>query len=130
MILDSSALIAILLDEPERREFNEAVEAADSVQLSVASYVEISIVLESRFGSAGLRELDLYLARAEIELTDVDVDQARVARRAWSQFGKGRHEAGLNYGDCFAYALARVTGQTLLFKGQDFGRTDVASHRG
>ncbi len=130
MVLDSSALLAILSDEPERREFNEAVEEADSVLLSVASYLEVSIVLEGRYGSAGQRELDLYLARAEIELTDVDVDQARVARRAWSQFGKGRHEAGLNYGDCFAYALARVTGQTLLFKGEDFARTDVANHLG
>lgn len=128
MVLDTSALLAVLLDEPERRSFNEAIEAADSVQLSVASFVEASIVLESRFGGDALRQLDLYLDRAGIELIEVDVEQARIARRAFSQFGKGRHEAALNYGDCFAYALARAYGRTLLFTGDEFAKTDVARH--
>ena len=126
MVVDSSALLAVLLDEPERREFNEAIEAADSVLLSVASLVEVSIVLENRFGAEGLRELDLYVGRAGIELIEVDEAQARLARRAYSRFGKGRHAAALNFGDCFAYALARAEGQTLLAKGDEFGRTDVA----
>ena len=125
MVVDTSALLAILLDEPERRSFNEAIEAAESRRLSAASFVEVSIVIESRFGAEGLRDLDLFLERAGIELTAVDAEQAQAARRAYSRFGKGRHPAGLNYGDCFAYALATVIGEPLLYKGDDFGRTDV-----
>jgi ribonuclease VapC len=93
--------------------------------MSVATLVELSIVLESRFGAEGLRDLDLFVVRAGIELVPVDLEQAHEARRAFSRFGRGRHPAGLNYGDCFAYALARVRGEPLLFKGEDFARTDV-----
>ena len=125
MVIDTSALLAILLDEPERRAFNEAIEAADSRGLSVATFVELSIVLESRFGAEGLRDLDLFVAQAGIDLVAVDLEQAQVARRGFSRFGRGRHPAGLNYGDCFAYALAVVRGEPLLFKGEDFSRTDV-----
>jgi len=125
MVVDTSALLAILLNEPERRSFNEAIEAAESRRLSAASFVEVSIVIESRFGAEGLRDLDLFLERAGIELTALDADQAQAARRAYSRFGKGRHPAGLNYGDCFAYALATVLGEPLLYKGDDFGRTDI-----
>lgn len=125
MVIDTSALLAILFDEPERRLFNEAIEAADSRVLSAASFVEVSIVLESRFGAEGLRDLDLFIERAGIKLLAVDSEQAYMARRAFSQFGKGRHRAGLNYGDCFAYALAMVLGEPLLFKGDDFPLTDV-----
>lgn len=125
MVIDTSALLAILLDEPERRPFNEAIEAAASRVMSAATFVEISIVIESRFGAEGLRDLDLFLERAGIELVTVDTDQAYVARRAFSRFGKGRHPAGLNYGDCFAYALAMVREEPLLYKGQDFGKTDI-----
>lgn len=126
MVIDTSALLAILLDEPERRTFNEAIEAAASRVMSAATFVEISIVIESRFGAEGLRDLDLFLERAGIELAAVDTDHAYVARRAFSRFGKGRHPAGLNYGDCFAYALAMVREEPLLYKGQDFGQTDIA----
>jgi ribonuclease VapC len=125
MVLDTSALLAILQDEPERRAFNEAIEAAGSRLLSVASYVETSMVIESRHGAEGLRDLDLVVDRAQIELVAVDVEQGRVACRAFSRFGKGRHPAGLNYGDCFAYALASTRGEPLLFKGGDFSATDV-----
>ncbi|HEY0511974.1 MAG TPA: type II toxin-antitoxin system VapC family toxin [Thermoanaerobaculia bacterium] len=125
MVVDTSALLAILLDEPERRTFNEAIEAAESRRMSAATFVEVSIVIESRFGAEGVRDLDLFIERAGIGLTPVDAEQAQMARRAYSQFGKGRHRAGLNYGDCFAYALAMVLGEPLLYKGDDFGRTDV-----
>ena len=125
MVIDTSALLAILLDEPERRAFNEAIEAAATRVVSVATFVEVSIVIESRLGAEGLRDLDLFIERAGIELAALDAEQAHVARRAFSRFGKGRHPAGLNYGDCFAYALATVLGEPLLFKGDDFGQTDV-----
>lgn len=126
MVIDSSALLAILQDEPERRAFNEAIEAADSRLLSAASFVETSIVLEVRLGSDAVRDLDLFMRRAAIEVVPVDAEQADMARQGFRLFGEGRHEAGLNFGDCFAYALARVRGEELLFKGQDFARTDVA----
>jgi ribonuclease VapC len=125
MVIGTSALLAVLLDEPERRAFNEAIEAAESRMMSAATFVEASIVIESRFGAEGIRDLDLFLERAGIGLAAVDAEQAQVARRAFSRFGKGRHRAGLNYGDCFAYALAIVLGEPLLYKGDDFGRTDV-----
>jgi ribonuclease VapC len=127
MVVDTSALLAILQDEPERRTFNEALEAADSRRMSVATFVEVSMVIEARFGAAGQRELDLFVDRAAIELVPVDVEQAKLARRAFSIYGRGRHAAGLNYGDCFAYALATVLGEPLLYKGDDFSQTDVPS---
>ncbi len=126
MVIDTSALLAILLDEPERRAFNEAIDAAESRVMSAATFVEVSIVIESRFGAEGLRDLDLFIERAGIELAAVDAEQAHAARRAFSRFGKGRHRAGLNYGDCFPYALATVLGEPLLYKGDDFPHTDVA----
>jgi len=127
MVIDTSALLAILQDEPERRSFNEAIEAAESLVLSVANYVEVSIVIESRHGAEGLRELDRFIDRAGIDLVGVDVEQGKVARDAFSRFGKGRHSAALNFGDCFAYALAWTLAQPLLFKGDDFSKTDLAT---
>ncbi len=125
MVIDTSALLAILLNEPERHAFNEAIEAAESRILSVATFVEASMVIEARFGAEGIRDLDLFVERAGIDLAAVDEKQAYVARRAFSRFGKGRHRAGLNYGDCFSYALATVLSEPLLYKGDDFGLTDV-----
>ena len=125
MVIDTSALLAILQDEPERRAFNEAIEAAASRAVSVASWVEVSMIIETRTGAEGLRDLDLFVDRARIEIVPVDVEQGKAALRAFSRFGKGRHPAGLNYGDCFAYALASHLGEPLLFKGEDFGKTDV-----
>lgn len=127
MVIDTSALLAILLDEPERRRFNGAIEAAESRVMSTATFVEVSIVIDSRFGAEGLRDLDLFVERAGIDLIAVDSEQAHAARRVYSRFGKGRHRAGLNYGDCFSYALAMILGEPLLYKGEDFLQTDVAA---
>lgn len=125
MVIDTSALLAILQNEPERRSLNEAIEAAETRVMSVANYVEVSIVIETRHGAEGMRELDRFIERAGIELVGVDVEQANLARDAFCRFGKGRHAAALNFGDCFAYALARALGQPLLFKGDDFSKTDL-----
>ncbi len=125
MVIDTSALLAILQDEPERRAFNEAIEAAETRVMSVASFVEISIVVETRHGAEGLRGLDRFVERASIEIIDVDHEQGRTACDAFSRFGKGRHRAGLNFGDCFPYALAKQRGEPLLYKGDDFTHTDV-----
>ncbi len=125
MVIDTSAFLAILLNAPERRRFNEAIEAADSRVVSVASFVETSIVIETRLGAEGLRDLDLFLGVAGIELVEIDIEQGHAARRAFSEFGKGRHPAGLNFGDCFSYALAKVRCERLLFKGNDFTKTDI-----
>jgi ribonuclease VapC len=115
----------MLTDEPEAARFETAV-AADPVRLmSTASYLEAAIVIETRFGEPGGRELDLWLHRAGVDLVAVGVDQVEAARVAYRRFGKGRHRAGLNFGDCFAYALARASGQPLLFKGDDFTHTDI-----
>lgn len=125
MVIDTSALLAILQDEPERRAFNEAIEAADGRAMSMANFVEASIVIECRYGAEGVRDLDLFLERAAIELVDVTLAQGHAARRAFARYGKGRHTAGLNFGDCFAYALAAERGEPLLFKGADFSKTDI-----
>lgn len=127
MVIDTSALVAILQNEPERRTLIETIEAADSRLISVATWVEISIVIETRYGAEGLRDLDRFTTRAGIDTVPVDAEQGQVARDAFSRFGKGRHRAGLNYGDCFSYALAMVAGEPLLFKGDDFGHTDVST---
>ena len=125
MVIDTSALLAILQNEPERRAFNEAIEAADTRAVSVATFVEASIVIEARYGAEGVRDLDLFIERAGIELVEVSVVEGRAARRAYARYGKGHHAAGLNFGDCFAYALATERGEPLLFKGTDFSKTDV-----
>jgi ribonuclease VapC len=125
MVIDTSAILAILQRESERRPFLEAIEQADSVRMSVASLVESSIVIESRYGPEGLHDLDRFLARSGIEMIPVDSEQGQLARSAFSRFGKGRHRAGLNYGDCFSYAAAIALGEPLLCKGDDFIHTDV-----
>jgi ribonuclease VapC len=127
MVIDSSAVLAVMQNEPERRQYLEAIAAADTRLMSVATFVEASIVLEVRYGADGLRDLDLFLGKAEVELVAVDSEQAHAARRACSRFGKGRHHAALNYGDCFSYALATVTDEPLLYKGNDFAHTDIKS---
>ena len=126
MVIDTSAVLAIMQREPERRTFLEAIEASDSTRISVASFVESSIVIESRYGAEGLRDLDRFISRASIELIPVDREQGQLARSAFSRFGKGRHRAGLNYGDCFSYAAAINLGELLMCKGDDFIHTDVA----
>ena len=125
MVIDTSALLAILQREPESRPFVEAIESAESVRMSVANFVETSIVIESQFGPDGLHDLDRFLSRAGVELVAVDIEQGQLARAAYGRYGKGRHRAGLNFGDCFAYAAAMALGETLLAKGDDFVHTDV-----
>ncbi len=125
MVVDTSAVAAILQDEPERRVFLEALEGADQRRISAANWVESSILIESRYGLAGLQDLDRLLRRAVVEIAAVDAAQARLALEAFSRFGKGRHPAGLNFGDCFAYALAMSRDEPLLCKGSDFAKTDV-----
>src|SRR5260221_2105502 len=125
MVIDTSAILAILQREPERRSFVEAIESADSTRMSVASFVECSIVIESRYGSEGLRDLDRFISRSGIELIPVDQEQGQLARSAFSRFGNGRHRAGLNYGDCFSYEAAISSGEPLLCKCDDVNHTAV-----
>ncbi|MCU0305956.1 MAG: type II toxin-antitoxin system VapC family toxin [Thermoanaerobaculales bacterium] len=130
MVIDTSAVLAVLMDEAESEAIRVAIEGDPVRLMSTASFVEASIVVETRYGEAGARELDLLLHTAQVELVPVDREQAEVARDAFRAWGKGRHRAGLNFGDCFAYALARVSGERLFFKGDDFGSTDVPSALG
>jgi ribonuclease VapC len=125
MVLDTSVLVALLGMEPEAERIARAIEADTTRLMSAATLVEATLVIESRYGAAGSTLLDLLIAKAGIRVEPVTVQQADVAREAWRRYGKGRHAAGLNYGDCFSYALAQVTGEPLLFKGQDFPQTDV-----
>ncbi|MCF7995288.1 MAG: type II toxin-antitoxin system VapC family toxin [Chromatiaceae bacterium] len=125
MVIDTSALVAILQDEPERRCFTEAIEAAPRRRLSTATLVEVSIVIEARYGADGIRELDLLIATASVQFMPIDAELALAAREAFRCYGKGRHPAKLNFGDCFSYALARVLDEPLLFKGADFSKTDI-----
>jgi ribonuclease VapC len=125
MILDTSALVAILYGEPEARDFVERVHGADVCRISVANHVELSMVVESQLGSNGMRQTEAFLRRAGVVVEPVTIEQGDLARQAFLDFGKGRHKAGLNFGDCFAYALSRATGEPLLFKGDDFARTDI-----
>ena len=126
MVIDSSALVALLGMEPEAARLAAAIEADGTRLISAASVFEAAVVIESRYGPDGGRELDLLIAKAGLSVEPVTAQQAEIAREAWRRFGKGRHPANLNFGDCFSYALARVTGEPLLFKGTDFTQTDVA----
>ena len=125
MIVDTSAVLAILFDEPDADRYARAIAEAPRCRMSVAGYLEAAIVLESRAGPDAAHELDRLIERAAIELAPVTSGHAQAARRAWRRFGKGNHPAGLNFGDCFAYALADAAGEPLLFKGGDFARTDI-----
>lgn len=127
MVIDTSALMGILFDEPDRRALTEAIEADPVRLISAATLLEASLVVEARRGEAAGRELDLLLHRADFRTVAVDDDHVEIARRAWRRYRKGRHPAALNFGDCFSYALAAATGEPLLFVGEDFARTDVAA---
>lgn len=126
MVIDSSALVAIFLSESERRELLLAITSADTRLISAATVLETGIVLESRQGEEAGRELDLFLLKANVQMVPVDAEQVDIARSAWRKFGKGRHPAGLNFGDCFSYALAKSSGEPLLAKGTDFAKTDIS----
>jgi ribonuclease VapC len=126
MVLDSSAVLAVLFDESERRAFTLAIEHDPRRLISAGNLLESALVAEARRGEPAGRELDLLLHRAEVQIVPVDSEQVDLARSAWRRFGKGRHPAGLNFGDCFAYALAASSGEPLLFKADDFRHTDIA----
>jgi ribonuclease VapC len=125
MIVDTSVIIAILRGESDAKEMAEALDRADVCRMSVINYVEAAVVTDSNKDPVLSRRLDDLIRDARIELEAVNIEQARVAREAYRDFGKGRHRARLNLGDCFAYALARVTGEPLLYKGSDFNHTDI-----
>jgi ribonuclease VapC len=125
MVIDSSALLAILFGEPEKRRFNELIGAHAVRIMSAASYLESAIIIDDRLGYEGARDFKLFLAEADIVIEPVTLEQAEAARDAYRRFGKGNHAAALNFGDCFAYALAKATGEPLLFKGNDFSQTDI-----
>ena len=125
MIIDTSALVAILDQEPEAERTARALASAPERMLSAASLVEIGIVMQTRRGDDGARDLDLLLAKLRVGITPFTARQADIARKAFRHYGRGRHDAKLNLGDCFAYALAKDQSAPLLFKGDDFSQTDV-----
>ena len=130
MILDTSALVAILHDEPEAGEFTHRIEAAEACRLSAANWLEAAIVIDGSRNPILSRRFDELLSVANVAIEAVTADQVRLARQAYRDFGRGSgHPARLNFGDCFAYALAKSMGEPLLFKGEDFGHTDVAVAR-
>jgi ribonuclease VapC len=130
MVIDTSALLAMLLGEPEREPLIESLAQAEDPLISAATLVEASIVMQAKTGEAGVADLDELLAAAAVRSVAVDRAQAYVAREGYRRFGKGRAPAGLNYGDRFSYALAQVMRRPLLFKGGDFSLTDVTPARG
>ena len=125
MILDTSALIAILFGEADAETYANAMSAAETCRLSAASFVEVAIVVEAQTKGRGSHAVDTLLRRANVVIEPVTEEHAHLAREAYAQFGKGRHRAGLNLGDCFSYALAKASGEPLLFKGNDFRKTDI-----
>lgn len=125
MIVDTSALLAILFDEPDAQAYARAIAEAGAPRLSAANFVEAAIVVEAQTRDRARGQFDALIRRAGILIEPVTEEQAHIARQAYTDFGKGRHPAGLNFGDCFSYALAKVTGEPLLFKGDDFAKTDI-----
>ena len=125
MVIDTSAIVAIFLGEPERHPFLNQILRAEKKLISAANLLETGIVLEARRGEVAGREFDLFVARTKMEVVSVDAEQVEIARSAWRKYGKGRHAAGLDFGDCLAYALAKFSGQQLLAKGENFRLTDI-----
>jgi ribonuclease VapC len=125
MVVDTSALIAILFGEPETESFVRVLADDSKIMISAFNALECAIVVEARKGESGGRELDLLLHRARIEVVSLNSEHVELALTAWRKYGKGNHPAGLNIGDCCAYALAKYSGEPLLFKGKDFSQTDI-----
>lgn len=125
MVIDTSAIMAILQREQDARGYANAIEAADRRLISTVSVLEAGILAKSRKGDQGAQELDGFLVSADLEIVPFDMEQVAVARDAFDRFGKGRHAAGLNFGDCAVYALAATRAEPLLFKGNDFAATDL-----
>jgi ribonuclease VapC len=129
MIIDISALLAILYQEEDAVFFAEAIAGASTCHMSAANFLESAINIDVHGDAEASRQLDSFIRRANIVIQPVTLEQAQIARQAYLDFGKGRHPAGLNFGDCFAYALARETGEPLLFKGNDFIKTDIPVYK-
>jgi ribonuclease VapC len=127
VIIDTSALVSILRAEDDARDMASAIETAQVRRISAANFLETAVVIDASRDPVASRRFDELVEAAELKVEPVTFDQARIARDAYRDFGKGSgHKAGLNFGDCFAYALAKATGEALLFKGDDFGHTDVS----
>ncbi len=127
LVIDTSALVAIILGEVDAERFAAVLKEAAPIAVSVVSVVETTMVVEARSGPDATRDLTLLLDSIDASRVAVDTEQMNLAVAAWRRFGKGRHPAALNFGDCFSYALASVRGEPLLFKGRDFGQTDIIS---
>jgi ribonuclease VapC len=127
VILDTSAVLAILNLEPEAETFTRRIVEAEVVRMSVANWLELMMVSQGKYGTATALEAEDYVVAAGVVIEPVTVEHGRIARQAFLKFGRGRHPAKLNFGDCFAYALAKATGEPLLFKGDDFAQTDVTA---
>lgn len=128
MVIDTSSLVCILLDEPEAEHYARRLTETDRVKLmTAANWLETRLVMSARRGDIGCESLDELLELSAIEIVPVDAGLARIAYQAWLDYGKGRHPAGLNFGDCFSYALAKQRHEPLLFKGEDFSKTDLAN---
>jgi len=125
MVIDTSAIVAIAFNEPEAEAFEQRIADAPTRLISAAAVFEAAMVIETRLGEQGGSELDLWLHKAGVEIVAVDAEHADQAGRAWRRFGKRRHPAGLNFGDCSSYALSALTQEPLLFKGDDFSKTDI-----
>ncbi len=125
MILDSSALLCVLLDEPGAGRVLEAIVDAGQVRMSAANWLEVAMIVEEKGGRLASLRLDEFFRTAAIDIAPVSVEQAAAARTAWRYFGRHKHSARLDFGDCFAYALAKTTGDKLLFTGEGFSRTDI-----
>jgi ribonuclease VapC len=125
MVIDSSALVAVFLNEPERKRFLDLILSVDRKLISAVTVVEAGIVLESRATEVTAREFDLFLHEAGVEIVSVDAELADRARMAFRRYGKGRHPAGLNFGDCFTHALASISGEPVLAKGDEFERAGL-----
>jgi ribonuclease VapC len=129
MIVDTSALLAIFFEEPEAEAFARAIAGAEVSKMSAANLLEAGIVADNQTDARTGRHLEVLVANFRLRIEPVTEEQVRIARQAYVDYGRGNHPAGLNFGDCFAYAPAKTTGEPLLFKGEDFGRTDVSSCR-
>ena len=125
MIIDTSAILAILQDEPERERYAEIISRANKCLISSGTYLETKMILDRRFGYEGIRDFELFCSLVDLEIIAFDKDQAELATYAYKTYGKGRHKAGLNFGDCFSYALCKYLDEELLFKGEDFVFTDL-----
>ena len=127
MVVDTSAVLAILLAESDAEKYARAIDDSPECRMSAASYLEAALVIDHRGDAIASREFDRFFRRADIRVEPVTLEQAQIARQAYRDFGKGRHPAGLNFGDCLSYALAKSLDEPLLFKGGDFSETDVES---